>query len=552
MWRYNASHMALKTLVFGLALSACLTAANYPDPFEADWIAKDFRFTTGEILPELRLHYAAIGKPVRDGNGVVRNAVLIMHGTTGSGKGFLSEQFGGHLFGPGQLLDATKYYIILPDAIGHGKSSKPSDGLHMRFPKYTYDDMVRADYLLVTAGLGVNHLRLVMGTSMGAMHTWVWGEMYPDFMDALMPLASQPVEIAGRNRVLRKMIVDAIEHDPEFSNGEYIKPPVHGLTAAMYVMSIMTSSPLQMQKRYPTRESADAMIEKTIEERVARQDANDMIYAYESSRFYNPEPSLGKIKAPLVAINSADDQVNPPELGIGEREIKKVKHGRFILIPIGDETRGHGTHSLPAIWGKHLAELLAETALRDPNDPVWTRPAPAVYRVKIETTKGSMVLEVTRALGPRGADRFYHLVEAGFYDNSRFFRVIAGRFAQFGVAGDPTIAAVWREERIPDDPVRASNVRGTFAYAMTGPDARTTQIYINAGDQSKLDAGGFAPFGKVIEGMEVVDRLYSGYGERSGGGMRAGHQQRLFEEGNAWIDREFPLADRLLHALVEF
>ena len=543
--------MALKTLVFVLALSACLTAANYPDPVEADWIARDFRFTTGEILPELRLHYAAIGKPVRDANGRVRNAVLIMHGTTGSGKGFLSEQFGGHLFGPGQLLDATKYYIILPDAIGHGKSSKPSDGLHLRFPKYTYDDMVRADYLLVTAGLGVNHLRLVMGTSMGAMHTWVWGEMFPDFMDALMPLASQPVEIAGRNRVLRKMIVDAIEHDPEFNNGEYTKPPIHGLTAAMYVMSIMTSSPLQMQKRYPTRESADEMLEKTIEERVARQDANDMIYAYESSRFYNPEPNLGKIKAPLVAINSADDQVNPPELGIGEREIRKVRHGRFILIPIGDETRGHGTHSLPAIWGKHLAELLAETALRDPNDPVWTRPAPEVYRVKIETTKGSVVLEVTRALGPRGADRFYHLVEAGFYNDSRFYRVIAGRFAQFGVAGDPTIAAVWREERIPDDPVRASNVRGTFAYAMTGPDARITQMYINTGDQSKLDAGGFAPFGKVIEGMEVVDHLYSGYGERSGGGMRAGHQRRLFEEGNAWIDREFPLVDRLLRAAVE-
>ena len=543
--------MALKTLVFVLALSACLTAANYPDPVEADWIARDFRFTTGEILPELRLHYAAIGKPVRDANGVVRNAVLIMHGTTGSGKGFLSEQFGGHLFGPGQLLDATKYYIILPDAIGHGKSSKPSDGLHMRFPKYTYDDMVRADYLLVTAGLGVNHLRLVMGTSMGAMHTWVWGEMFPDFMDALMPLASQPVEIAGRNRVLRKMIVDAIEHDPEFNNGEYTKPPIHGLTAAMYVMSIMTSSPLQMQKRYPTRESADEMLEEAIEERVARQDANDMIYAYESSRFYNPEPNLGKIKAPLVAINSADDQVNPPELGIGEREIRKVRHGRFILIPIGDETRGHGTHSLPAIWGKHLAELLAETALRDPNDPVWTRPAPEVYRVKIETTKGSIVLEVTRALGPRGADRFYHLVEAGFYNDSRFYRVIAGRFAQFGVAGDPMIAAVWRDDRIPDDPVRASNVRGTFAYAMTGPDARTTQIYINTGDQSKLDAGGFAPFGKVIEGMEVVDHLYSGYGERSGGGMRAGHQRRLFEEGNAWIDREFPLVDRLLRATVE-
>ncbi len=546
----HESRTPLRAVAFIFTFAVCLAAANYPDPVEADWIAKNFRFTTGEVLPELRLHYYAIGKPVRDSGGTVRNAVLIMHGTTGSGKGFLSEQFGGHLFGPGQLLDAAKYYIILPDAIGHGKSSKPSDGLHMRFPKYTYDDMVRADYLLMTEGLSVNRLRLVMGTSMGAMHTWVWGEMYPDFMDALMPLASQPVEIAGRNRALRKMIVDAIEHDPEWNNGEYSKPPVHGLTAAMYVMSIMTSSPLQMQKRYPTRESADEMVEKTIEERVARQDANDMIYAYESSRFYNPEPNLGTIQAPLVAINSADDQVNPPELGIGEREIKKVKHGRFILIPISGETRGHGTHSLPAVWGKYLSELLAQTALRNPADPVWTRPAPEVYRVKIDTTKGSIVLEVSRALATRGADRFYHLVEGGFYNDSRFFRVIAGRFAQFGIAGDPAIAGVLREVHIPDDPARASNVRGTFAFAMTGPDTRTTQVYINTGDQSRLDAEGFAPFGKVVEGMDVVDRLYSGYGERSGGGMRAGHQLRLFEEGNAWADREFPLLDRILRAEV--
>jgi homoserine O-acetyltransferase len=545
---FHDSHTVLRTLALGLTVSAYLAAANYPDPVEADWTTKNFRFTTGEVLPELRLHYYAIGKPVRDSSGVVRNAVLIMHGTTGSGKGFLSEQFGGHLFGPSQLLDATKYYIILPDAIGHGKSSKPSDGLHMRFPKYTYDDMVRADHLLLTEGLGVNHLRLVMGTSMGAMHSWVWGEMYPDFMDALMPLASQPVEIAGRNRAMRKMIVDALEHDPEWNNGEYTKPPVHGLTAAMYVMSIMTSSPLQMQKRYPTRESADEMVEKTIEERVARQDANDMIYAYESSRFYNPEPHLGKIKAPLLAINSADDQVNPPELGIGEREIKKVKHGRFILIPISDETRGHGTHSLPSVWGKYLSELLAQTALRNPNDPVWTRPAPEVYRVKLATTKGSIVLEVSRGLAPHGADRFYHLVEEGFYNDSRFFRVIASRFAQFGVAGDPAIATVWREARIPDDPPRTSNVRGTFAFAMTGPDARTTQVYINTGYQSRLDAEGFAPFGKIVEGMDVVDRLYSGYGERSGGGMRGGQQQRLFEEGNAWLDREFPLLDKILAA----
>jgi len=538
----------LRFLALAGALAAAAGAANYPDPVEADWIAKNFRFDSGESLRELRLHYIAIGKPVRDAAGVVRNAVLIMHGTTGSGKPFLREQFAGHLFGPGQLLDATKYFIVLPDAIGHGKSSKPSDGLHMRFPKYTYDDMVRADHLMLTEGLGVNHLRLVMGTSMGAMHSWVWGEMYPDFMDALMPLASQPVEIAGRNRMLRKMIVNAIEHDPGWKNGEYSKEPTRGLTDAMYVMSVMTSSPLQMQKNYPTRERADAQLEKSIAEQVSHQDANDVIYAYESSRFYNPEPNLGKIVAPLYAINSADDQVNPPELGIGEREIKKVKRGRFILIPISDATRGHGTHSLPAIWGKYLEELLAESGLSNPADPIWSHAAPGVYRVKFETTKGDFVLEVTRDLAPSGADRFYHLVQAGFYDNSRFFRVIAKRFAQFGVAGSPAVANVWREQRFPDDPVRTSNTRGTFAFANTGKDARTTQIYINTGNQARLDADGFAPMGKVIAGMDVVDSLYSAYGEQSGGGMRAGHQQHMFEEGNAWLDREFPKLDRLIRA----
>lgn len=348
---------------FLLSVPLCfsLRAATYPGPTEGDWIAKDFSFTTREALAELRLHYSTLGTPKRDASGVVRNAVLIMHGTTGTGHGFLSDGFAGSLFGAGQLLDATKYYIILPDGIGHGKSSKPSDGMRMRFPKYTYDDMVRAQYLLVSQGLGVNHLRLVMGTSMGAMHTWVWGEMYPDFMDALMPLASYPVEIAGRNRALRKMIVNAIEQDPEWKNGDYEKPPIHGLTCAMYIMSVMTSIPLQMQKQYPTRESVDKMVDQTFPTRAARQDANDMIYAYEASRFYNPEPQLGKIRAPLLAINSADDQVNPPELSIGQREIQKVKRGRFILIPISDKTRGHGTHSMPSIWGNYLAELLKES-----------------------------------------------------------------------------------------------------------------------------------------------------------------------------------------------
>jgi homoserine O-acetyltransferase len=350
-------------ILFGASifLPIALHAAAFPPPVEGDWIAKNFIFTTGETLPELRLHYTTLGTPRRDAEGVVRNAVIIMHGTGGSGRSFLSETFGGQLFGAGQLLDAATHYIILPDAIGHGQSGKPSDGMHMRFPKYTYDDMVRAQYLLVTEGLHINHLRLVMGTSMGAMNTWVWGELYPKFMDALMPLASQPVEIAGRNRMLRRMIVNAIEHDPDWKNGEYTSPPLKGLIDAEYVLSVMTSIPLQMQKQYPTREAADKFVDETLAARAARLDANDMIYQYEASRLYNPEPLLGKIEAPLYAVNSADDQVNPPELGIGEREIKKVKRGRFILIPISDRTRGHGTHSLPAIWSDYLAELLKES-----------------------------------------------------------------------------------------------------------------------------------------------------------------------------------------------
>jgi homoserine O-acetyltransferase len=348
---------AIALLVFALPAGA----ASWPQGVEGDWIAKNFLFESGETLPELRVHYTALGSPRRDAAGVVRNAVLILHGTMGNGQSLLTEAFAGRLFGPGQLLDAATHYIVLPDAIGHGKSSRPADGLRMHFPKYTYDDMVRAQYLLLTQGLGVNHLRLILGASMGAMHTWVWGETYPRFMDALMPLASQPVEIAGRNRMLRRMIEDAIEHDPEWKSGEYENEPILGLTNAMYVMTIMSSSPLQMQKQYPTREAADRYVDETIGERASQYDANDMIYAFEASRFYNPEPRLAEIEAPLFAINSADDEVNPPELGIGEREIAKVKRGRFILIPIGDRTRGHGTHSLPEIWGPYLAELLAES-----------------------------------------------------------------------------------------------------------------------------------------------------------------------------------------------
>ena len=353
----------MKLICAVLLLTTCLPlpAADFPAQTEGDWTTADFHFATGETLPEFRLHYITLGTPARDSKGMVNNAVLIMHGTGGTGRAFVGARFGGVLFGPGQLLDASKYFIILPDAIGHGKSSKPSDGMHMRFPKYQYVDMVHADYRMITEKLHVNHLRLVMGTSMGAMNTWDWGEMYPDFMDALMPLASNPVEIAGRNWMLRQMIINSIKMDPDWNNGEYTKPPLHGLIGAQYILSVMTSAPLQMQKTMPMHAQVVKAVD-AIPERAAHVDANDMIYQYEASRLYNPDPDLGKIKAPLLAINSADDQVNPPELGIAEREIKKVAHGRFILLPITDETRGHGTHSIPAIWGKYLAELLEQSA----------------------------------------------------------------------------------------------------------------------------------------------------------------------------------------------
>jgi homoserine O-acetyltransferase/O-succinyltransferase len=329
-----------------------------PVPVESDCVLHDFRFQSGEVLPILRLHYITLGSPERDAGGMVRNAVLILHSTIGSGSAFLAEPFAGKLFRRGQLLDAGSHYLILPDGIGSGKSSRPSDGLHMRFPKYTYDDLVRAQHALVTECLGVNHLRLVMGTSMGGMHTWVWGYTYPDFMDALLPLASLPVEIAGRNRMIRKMIVDSITGDPEWKQGEYTSQP-RGLVDAVHGLLFMLSCPLEWQKEAPTREQAEALLDTLEKHYLSLLDANDAIYLFEASRAYNPLPHLGEIRAPLYAINSADDQVNPPELGILDADIKLVPHGRYILLPITAETRGHSTYSLPAIWGRYLAELLA-------------------------------------------------------------------------------------------------------------------------------------------------------------------------------------------------
>ena len=336
--------------------------AAAPATTEGDFVVKNFQFGSGESLPELRLHYTTLGKPAKNAQGRVTNAVLILHGTGGTGHQFLSPVFAGELFGPGQLLDATRYYIILPDGVGHGKSSKPSDGLHAHFPQYDYDDMIAAQHRLLTEGLGVNHLRLVMGTSMGCMHSFVWGETYPDFMDALMPLACLPVQIAGRNRIWRKMTMDAIRNDPEWKGGEYSTEPQQALRTVLDLLLIAGSAPLYMQKTLPTRDAADKYLDDYFKGRFAGLDANDFLYQVNSSRNYDPSPQLEKITAPMMYINSADDFINPPELGIAEREIKRVKNGRFVLLPISDETRGHGTHTRAAVWKQYLEELLSKTA----------------------------------------------------------------------------------------------------------------------------------------------------------------------------------------------
>ena len=352
----------MSVLQFARVSMAQSATAEHGNTQQGDFVVHNFHFHDGEMMPDLRLHYTTLGKPARDARGRVTNAVLIMHGTGGTGQQFLRPTFASVLFGPGQLLDSSTHYIILPDAIGHGKSSKPSDGLRMKFPKYDYADLVKGEYDLMTEGLHVDHLRLVMGTSMGCMHTWMWGETHPQFMDALMPLACLPVEIAGRNRMTRKMIMDAIKDDPAWDHGNYGSEPVYGLRAALDVELLMVSTPLYWQTEYPTRDAADAFLKRSLDEWLKGLDANDLIYAYNASRDYDPSPELGKITAPLIAVNSADDFVNPPELHIDERLIRKVPHGRFVLLPITDQTRGHRTHTLAAVWKNYLAQLLAESA----------------------------------------------------------------------------------------------------------------------------------------------------------------------------------------------
>jgi homoserine O-acetyltransferase len=326
------------------------SAQNYPEPQQHTWAAKDFKFHTGEVMPELRVGYTTLGQPSGQ-------PVLILHGTTGSASSMLTPAFAGQLFGAGQPLDATKYFIIIPDSLGNGRSSKPSNGLKTKFPHYNYDDMVDAQHRLVTEGLGIRHLRLVMGNSMGGMHTWIWGARYPDAMDALVPMASQPTEMSSRNWMMRRLLIETIRNDPGYNGGNYTEQPRAMKIANVFFATGTNGGTLAYQKLAPTRAQAD----KVIDERLAapfNADANDFLYAFESSRDYNPAPGLERITAPLLAINAADDERNPPETGLMENALKRVKNGRLLLIPASDETRGHGTTGMARFYKQQLEEWL--------------------------------------------------------------------------------------------------------------------------------------------------------------------------------------------------
>jgi homoserine O-acetyltransferase/O-succinyltransferase len=344
-----------------LMLTSVALAAEEPVVHEGDFMLEDFRFASGETLPELRLHYRTLGKLQRDAKGVASNAVLIMHGTGGTGAQFLRPEFSGELFRAGGELDTSRFFVILPDGIGHGKSSKPSDGLRAHFPRYGYEDMIAAQYRLLTEGLGVQHLRLVMGTSMGGMHTWLWGQRYPDAMDALLPLASLPSQISARNRVWRRIAIDAIRNDPQWRGGDYREQPP-GLRTAEQMLFLMGSNPVLRQQQMPDLAKSDAVFDAAVADSLRAADANDVLYQLEASRDYDPARGLEKIRAPLLAINFADDLINPPERGILEREIKRVPHGRALVIPMTPLSRGHGTHTVAAVWKEHLAGLLRSSA----------------------------------------------------------------------------------------------------------------------------------------------------------------------------------------------
>lgn len=338
---------------FGASLSLvgfAAFAADYPAPQQGQWVVKDFRFHTGEVLPELRLNYSTVGAPTGE-------PVLILHGTTGSGANMLTPAFAGELFGAGQPLDASRYYIILPDAIGTGKSSKPSDGLRSAFPKYNYDDMVDAQYRLVKEHLGVKHLRVIIGNSMGGMQTWIWGVKYPDFMDALVPMASQPSEMSSRNWMMRRLIIDSIRTDPEWANGNYTKQPRSAQFASVFFAIGTNGGNQALYKTAPTREKADQLLDQRLKAPFTA-DANDILLQWDSSRNYNPSPGLGRIQAAVLVVNAADDERNPPETGIMDREMKRVKNGRYFLIPASEQTAGHGTTGQAKFWKQPLVELL--------------------------------------------------------------------------------------------------------------------------------------------------------------------------------------------------
>lgn len=340
---------AMWVLVYAL-LTLPTLAADYPTPKEGDWVVRDFRFHTGEVLPELRLHYTTVGAPTGE-------PVLILHGTTGSGASMLTPAFAGALFGPGQPLDASRYYVILPDAIGHGKSSKPSDGLRTGFPKYNYEDMVDAQYRLVTEHLGLRHLRLVLGFSMGGMETWIYAQKYPGHMDIAVPMASVPTEMSGRNWMLRRLIIDSIRNDPEWMNGNYSRPLRSAQFSSVFFALATNGGNQALQKAAPTRQKADDILNQRLSAPFTA-DANDVLYQWDSSRDYNASSGLERIQAALLAINSADDERNPPELGVLDREIKRVKNGRVLLIPASDQTAGHGTVLQAKFWQIELGEML--------------------------------------------------------------------------------------------------------------------------------------------------------------------------------------------------
>jgi len=345
--------MTMKRLLLAVACAAmamAATAADYPAPREGSWIVRDFRFHTGEVLPELRLHYTTVGAPTGE-------PVVLLHGTTGSAASLLTPAFGGELFGPGQPLDASRYYLILPDAIGHGKSSKPSDGLRTRFPRYNYEDMVDAHQRLVSEHLGVKRLRLVIGNSMGGMETWIWAQKYPRAMDIAVPMASLPIEMSSRNWMTRRLIVDSIRNDPEWMNGHYTKQPRSAQFASVFYAIATNGGNQALYKAAPTREKADQLLDTRLKAPFAG-DANDVLYQWDSSRDYNPSAGLERIEAALLAINSVDDERNPPELGVLDREIKRVKRGGVLLIPGSADTAGHGTTGQAKWWKKELGELL--------------------------------------------------------------------------------------------------------------------------------------------------------------------------------------------------